>query len=169
MSASPRYIVNLKLDPLFRQRVRPAVLRSTARAALQDQHAPVPSELTIHLTGDGELRRLNAAYLGHDYPTDVLSFPDGEPDPANGRLYLGDIAISFPQARRQAQLGGHPVQAELQLLVVHAVLHLLGHDHAVAGEKARMWAAQAAILSEIKAGIAGPPDETGGAGAPPVS
>jgi probable rRNA maturation factor len=94
--------------------------------------------------------------LGHDRPTDVLSFPSGEPDPANGRLYLGDIAISFPQARLAANRGGHSVKSELQLLIVHGVLHLLGHDHAHTAEKARMWAAQAAILSELRAGITGP-------------
>ncbi|MGH2523455.1 MAG: rRNA maturation RNase YbeY, partial [Anaerolineales bacterium] len=94
--------------------------------------------------------------LGHDYPTDVLSFPSEETDPETGMRYFGDIAISFPHAHAQAAAGGHPVAAELQLLVVHGVLHLLGHDHAKRAEKARMWAAQAEILKKLKAPISGP-------------
>src|SRR5260370_39322744 len=108
------------------------------------------------IAGDGELRALNREFLGQDHSTDVLSFPSGEPDPSTGRLYLGDIAISYPQAQAGAAGGGHPIRAELQLLIVHGVLHLLRHDHAQKAEKARMWAAQAAILSELGAGITGP-------------
>jgi probable rRNA maturation factor len=63
--------------------------------------------------------------------------------------YLGDIAISLPRATAQAEAAGHPVAAELQLLTVHGVLHLLGHDHAEPEEKAAMWAAQAAVLATL--------------------
>ena len=153
------YRVNLKIEPGYRRQLEEKALRGAARAALVQQAAPAPSELTVMVAGDGELRALNRQFLGHDRPTDVLSFPQDEPDPVSGRLYLGDIAISFPQAREQAKLGGHPIKAELQLLVVHGVLHLLGHDHAAPGEMARMWAAQAAILRQLKAGITGPVEE----------
>ena len=150
------YLVNLKIAPGYRRKVDPAALRAAARAALAQQGAPAPSELTLMIAGDGELRSLNREFLGQDRPTDVLSFPTRERDGAARRLYLGDIAISFPQARAGAGRGGHPVKAELRLLVVHGVLHLLGHDHAKPAKKARMWAAQAAILTELKAGITGP-------------
>jgi len=150
------YRVHLKIEPGFVRRVQPAVLRVAARAALTHAGAPVPCDMTLLIAGDGELRALNLKFLGEDRPTDVLSFPSGEPDPHTGRLYLGDIAISYPQAATAAAAGGHPVKAELQLLIVHGVLHLLGHDHAKKAEKARMWAAQAAILSELGAGITGP-------------
>ena len=150
------YRINLKIEPGYRRKVDPVVLRGAARTALAQQSAPAPSELTLMIAGDGELRTLNREFLGHDRPTDVLSFPSREPDPASGRLYLGDIAISFPRARAGAERGGHLVKAELQLLVVHGVLHLLGHDHAKPAEKARMWAAQAAILGELMAAITGP-------------
>ena len=65
-------------------------------------------------------------------------------------------AISLPRAQAQAKAGGHPVSAEVQLLVVHGALHLLGHDHAKSKEKARMWAAQSEILKHLKAPITGP-------------
>jgi len=150
------YRIHLKIAPAYARRAPAALLRAAARAALTHQNAPVPSDLTVMIAGDGKLRALNREFLGHDQPTDVLSFPSVEPHPSSGRIYLGDIAISYPQAAAGAAAGRHPVRAELQLLIVHGVLHLLGHDHAKKAEKIRMWAAQAAILGELGAAITGP-------------
>jgi probable rRNA maturation factor len=69
--------------------------------------------------------------------------------PETGRYYLGDVIISYPRALEQSAAAGHTVQDELQLLVVHGVLHLLGHDHATEEEKARMWADQQEILAGL--------------------
>jgi probable rRNA maturation factor len=79
---------------------------------------------TCLLTTDAELRRLNATFLGHDYPTDVLSFPalDGEES-------LGELAVSAPRAKAQAAEFGHAVETEIEILILHGALHLLGHDH----------------------------------------
>jgi probable rRNA maturation factor len=150
------YKIHLRLERPYAARVQPARLRAAARAALRHQAAPDPAELTILVTADAALRSLNREFLGHDEVTDVLSFPSGETDPATGARYLGDIAIAYPQARAQAARGQHPVWAELQLLIVHGVLHLLGHDHAVPEERDRMWAAQAEVLTRLKAPITGP-------------
>ncbi|MCK7481783.1 MAG: rRNA maturation RNase YbeY [Candidatus Moduliflexus flocculans] len=100
---------------------------------------------------------MNRDYLGIDAPTDVLSFPASETDgsqidPEAGSPYLGDILISLPYAARSAAQAGHPLEAEVQLLVVHGVLHLLGHDHAKVREKAKMWKAQAEILESLGLG-----------------
>jgi probable rRNA maturation factor len=65
---------------------------------------------------------------------------------------MGDILISVPYAAKGARKAGHPLEAELQLLVVHGVLHLLGHDHAKPREKSRMWKAQREILTELGLG-----------------
>ena len=110
------------------------------------------ADITIVLTDDAQLHELNREYLGVDAPTDVLSFPASETDPETGTAYLGDILISIPRAMQQAQAAGHPVEAEVQLLVVHGTLHLLGHDHAEAEEKASMWKAQAEVLERLGLG-----------------
>ena len=154
-----RFKINLQIDPARAGIVDRKTLRAAARAALEHEAAPAPGALTIVLADDGALQRLNRDYLGHNQPTDVLSFPSSETDPETGARYFGDIAISFPRACAQAEAGSHPVTAEVQLLVVHGVLHLLGHDHAKAKEKARMWAAQAEILRQLKAPITGPTGE----------
>jgi len=127
-------------------------LERAANAALQHEAQSPDSELSIILTSDARLRELNLNYLGVDAPTDVLSFPASETDPETGARYIGDILISIPRARAQAEAAGHPLESEVQLLVVHGVLHLLGHDHAEAKEKARMWKAQAEILAHLGLG-----------------
>jgi len=127
----------------------PSLLERAARLTLDVQPDPIDGDITIVLTDDAQLHELNREYLGVDAPTDVLSFPASESDPETGAAYLGDILISIPRAVAQAQSGGHSVEEEVQLLVVHGTLHLLGHDHAGADEKARMWTAQAGVLARL--------------------
>jgi probable rRNA maturation factor len=128
------------------------LLERAAQAALVYEAQPLDSELSIVLTNEARLHELNLNYLGIDAPTDVLSFPASETDPETGTRYIGDILISIPRAQAQANAAGHPLESEVQLLVVHGVLHLLGHDHAAANEKARMWKAQAEILATLGLG-----------------
>jgi len=126
-----------------------SLLKRAARSTLDFESAPADVDMTIVLTDDAQLHKLNREYLGVDAPTDVLSFPSSEIDPETGIPYFGDILISIPRATQQAQAAGHPVEAEVQLLVVHGTLHLMGHDHAEAEEKARMWNAQAEVLGSL--------------------
>jgi len=135
-------------------KVHSDLVEAAARAALDHESAAGDSEVTIVLTDDAQLRELNRLYLDVDEPTDVLSFPAsdsarGESDPETGARYLGDVLISVPRAAEQAQAAGHALEAEVQLLVVHGILHLMGQDHAEAGDKARMWAAQAEVLERL--------------------
>jgi probable rRNA maturation factor len=76
------------------------------------------------ITGDADLRRMNRQFRGLDYATDVLSFPAGPPTPR-----LGDLAISLGRARAQAREFGHDIEHEVEILMLHGVLHLLGLDH----------------------------------------
>jgi probable rRNA maturation factor len=125
------------------------LLERAAQAALGHESQPLDSDLSIILTNDARLHELNLNYLGVDAPTDVLSFPASETDPETGARYIGDILISIPRAQTQAEAAGHALEAEVQLLVVHGILHLLGHDHGEPAEKARMWQAQAEILEGL--------------------
>lgn len=125
-----------------------AVLRRAGRRALEHEGAPSGS-LTIVLTGDEGIQNLNRQFLGEDRPTDVLAFPFDEIDPDVGRRYLGDIIISVPQAEQGAGEAGHSLEAELTLLTVHGVLHLLGYNHAGPLDLAQMRRAQAEILGTL--------------------
>ena len=88
--------------------------------------APDFDTLAVRFVGERAMRRLNSEYRSIDRSTDVLSFP-GEETPEGS--HLGDIAIAVPVARRQADELGHSIDRELRCLLLHGVLHCLGHDH----------------------------------------
>jgi probable rRNA maturation factor len=126
-----------------------AVLMHTVSAVLAHQGISA-AQAAVIITGDELLHDLNRRYRGVDAPTDVLAFPDDERGPFGGQpRYLGDVLISYPRAEEQAAAAGHSTLAELQLLVVHGLLHLLGYDDEEENERARMWAAQEEILDGL--------------------
>jgi probable rRNA maturation factor len=125
--------VRAPVAPAFLRDVLAAAMREPAVAAAAEPAGPVP-EMTVRVTGDRELRRLNREFLGEDHATDVLSFPSG--DLASG--YLGDLALSWPAVGRQAEAFAHPPEVEAALLAVHGLLHLLGWDHATPPEEREM-------------------------------
>jgi len=129
-----------------------ALIERAVHAALTHQKEALDVNLSVVLTDNRRLQKLNRDYLGIDAPTDVLSFPASESDPETGTRYIGDILISVPYATKGAKQAGNSLEAELQLLVVHGVLHILGHDHAKPKEKAKMWKAQAEILKSLGLG-----------------
>jgi probable rRNA maturation factor len=131
-------------------------LENIALATLKHQGIPADTDLTIVIVDDARLQQLNRDFLGNDKSTDVLSFPAGHVDPDTKRIYLGDVIISFPSARRQAGEAGHAVSSEIYLLVVHGILHLLGHDHMQPEEKSKMWLAQNEILESFGVDIKSP-------------
>jgi probable rRNA maturation factor len=144
-------MIHTVIDSGCNEEIDAIVMERAAQETLRQQSAP-DADLTLVLTDDKAIRKLNRDFLGNNSPTDVLSFPASETDPETGRRYLGDVVISLPRARQQAEAVEHLVQAEVQLLIIHGVLHLLGHDHAEAEEKARMWAAQTQILEQLGLG-----------------
>jgi probable rRNA maturation factor len=100
--------------------LRPRAIQSFARKLQREVAKGRPFDCLV--TGDAELRRLNRQYRGKDYATDVLSFPAAEG-------HLGDLAISSARARSQAREFGHTTEDEVRILMLHGLLHLLGHDH----------------------------------------
>jgi probable rRNA maturation factor len=91
------------------------------------------TELSLALVTDPTIHTLNRRYRGKDRPTDVLSFPlADEIQPS----LLGDVVISVETAVRQAQRRGHSFREELQVLLIHGILHLLGYDHEISRSEA---------------------------------
>jgi probable rRNA maturation factor len=95
-----------------------------------EEVAPGGGSLGVLFTSDRRMRRLNHTYRDRDCPTDVLSFPGEET--VEG-VHLGDIVISVPTARRQAARCGLPVERELEILLIHGLLHCVGYDHETDG------------------------------------
>ena len=144
-------MINIIIADPYLNKLDEQILDQTAQAVLRSQSQEPESDLSIVIDDDARLHELNKSFLGIDAPTDVLSFSSGEedPDPETGRLYLGDIIISYPRAVEQSEAAGHAATAEIQLLVVHGVLHLLGYDHAEPDEKEAMWKAQKEIIDRL--------------------
>ena len=148
------HIVETQVDEPFQAQVRPDLLHRAALVTLAHQRVVEPCELAVVLTDNAALHELNLRHRGVDAPTDVLAFSDeaggvfvGAPDAPR---YLGDVVISFDRAAAQAAEAGHDVQAEVQLLVVHGVLHLLRYDDVAEEQRAQMWAVQAEILRGLQ-------------------
>jgi len=117
-------------------------LRTLARETLIGEGVVGPSELSLSFVGAEEIAELHERFMDEPGPTDVLSFPLDEVDEANGRegvRLLGDVVVAPSEAARN---NPDDPNAELRLLVVHGILHLLGYDHEEDGARARMWERQ---------------------------
>lgn len=116
---------------------------------LRMEDAPDAVELSIALVADDEMAHLNEQYRGVAGPTDVLSFGCDEPCPAasDEPIALGDVIIAPDIARAQASELGTTVEDELDLLLVHGVLHLLGYDHIDDADATVMQARERAVLA----------------------
>lgn len=126
---------NLSREPLILFDKAPRTLRRREFTAFAERvcaEVAAGRRFCCMLSSDETLKRLNREFRSKDEPTDVLSFPSPSPDGG-----MGDIAISVERAREQAQAHGHDLFAELQILLLHGVLHLLGHDHETDGGKMR--------------------------------
>ena len=114
---------------------RPNLMRFLKRARLL---VGLPASVSVLLTTDAELKRMNRTFRGKNKPTDVLSFPaDVIPGLPAEQQHGGDLAISLDTASRQADEFGHPLEQEVKILILHGLLHLSGLDHEVdSGEMA---------------------------------
>lgn len=119
-----------------------------ARFVLVMESVPEEVELSIALVEETEMARLNEQYRGIAAATDVLSFGCDDPCPTPGDepITLGDVVIAPAVAERQAAELGHSVEHELDVLLVHGILHLLGYDHEDDADASVMSAREAAIL-----------------------
>ncbi len=101
------------------------------------------------------MRRLNALYRGVDATTDVLSFTLSPPrSPESSNAPLGEIIISLQDLRRQARMQGHSLTEEFQVLTIHGVLHVLGHEHDRPADARRMGELEARLLRELRKTLA---------------
>ena len=127
-------------------------IEAAAVTTLNEVKLSNPVSVNLLIADDQYLQNLNHQYLGYDQATDVLAFPmDEDVDGLEG--HLGDIAISMDAVVRQAEEARHSAISELQQLVVHGILHLLGYDHDTEQNRDKMWAIQTKILSQLNSVI----------------
>ena len=160
--------VDVRVFPLFKGAAPAASVRRAASAALALADPNGRSGASVVVADDETLHDLNLRFRGFDEVTDVLSFGDygapaedtalpavepplenGFPELPDEESSLGEVVLSYPMAERQAREHNVPVEREAALLVVHGILHLLGHDHAEPEEEAAMRAIEQQALSAL--------------------
>ena len=157
MSSSP-YRVSIQTEDAERGIISQRWARDVIRRALAAEQAPDGSRVEILIAGDETVSALNAEFMGQDGTTDVISFPSGMVDAddddwpdmdADSGGDIGQIVLSVPQIARQAEMAGMTLREEAAHVLVHATLHLLGHDHELDDDETTMRTREDAILMEL--------------------
>ncbi|MBI4334277.1 MAG: rRNA maturation RNase YbeY [Chloroflexi bacterium] len=171
-----KWQVGIRLKKRFTPHPDIKRLRRTVLNILKDEGAPSPLEAALLITDDEEVRRLNQRFRGADRTTDVLSFSMSGNGRGDGRTsdketfvlpgdiapQLGEVIISYPQAQKQAREAMTSVEDEVDRLLVHGFLHLLGYDHEDAAERRRMRQRERRIWNNLAKARAVSPFEKGG-------
>ncbi|WP_458787596.1 rRNA maturation RNase YbeY [Vallitalea sediminicola] len=158
-------IINNNLEQNFSKEYE-NMINKVIDVSLDQEKCPYEVEISITITNNEEIRKINKEYRDMDKPTDVLSFPlidFSEPskfddidassdewfDLDTGELMLGDIIISLERAKEQAKEYGHSLEREIGFLTAHSMLHLMGYDHIINEEEQVMNVKQQQILNEV--------------------
>lgn len=140
------------LLPLVRRAAEAAIAESAYPELASGERA---TEISVTLTGDEQVRALNAKWRGKDKPTNVLSFPMADEldlsraNIAERELLLGDIVLARGVCEREAADKGVPVEQHATHLIVHGTLHLLGYDHGREGDAVDMEAREIRALARL--------------------
>ena len=172
----PIHQIDIIVAEPFQKELSEEWLQMVVEAGLEEAVAKDEAvQVSLLVAEDATLRNLNLQFRGLDEVTDVLSFSASHPghwegdaaEPEDRYLKpgdsndfpfmlppgefpaLGDVVISYPQAKRQAKEQNQPVDREMALLIVHGLLHLVGHDHEKSGERARMQAREGAAMAAV--------------------
>ena len=162
--------IDVQIFDEFENVVSESLVLQAVSAAMESESCEPHTHVSVVIADDEVVRELNRQHRGLDEKTDVLSFsfthegeyygekeqktrendvdfvlPPGENDDAS----LGEIIISYPQTRRQAEVAGHTAEQELTVLLVHGVLHLLGYDHEEPNDEAEMKTAAARAMQQL--------------------
>lgn len=136
------------------------IVKKCAEKAFELENVGFDTEISVTLTDNEEIRRINAEYRNVDRETDVLSFPQFDFETPSlfdedelfldeGAVMLGDIVLSKNKIYEQAEEYGHGTLRETAYLTVHSLMHLLGYDHMEDGEKAVMRRHEEAVLDAL--------------------
>ena len=163
--------IDVQVFDEFKNVVSEGHVLEAVSAVLESESCDPHTQVSVVIADDDVVRELNLQHRGLDENTDVLSFSfthEGEyygeedrsaretdidfvlPPTESNDASLGEIIISYPQTRRQAERDGHPVDRELTVLLVHGVLHLLGYDHEEPDDEAVMKAATARAMQQLR-------------------
>jgi len=147
-----KHHIDVNIERPFAGSISARLLATAAQKALEIEGLSAV-EMSIVVSDDETVQRLNRDYAGQDEVTDVLSFSlrEGEAfvSPSDEVLRLGEVIIAYPTAQRQAAQAGRSSQKEVAHLLIHGILHLLGYDHIEQEDEQRMRAKEEALLATL--------------------
>lgn len=134
-----------------------SVLQRLAIFVLESLHVHPETEVGVSLVDETAIERLHVEWMNEPGATDVLSFPmdelrPGRPDAQTPAGLLGDIVICPQVAQVQAEAAGHDLATEMNILLTHGMLHLMGFDHATPTEEAEMFGLQRDLVTSFTIG-----------------
>jgi probable rRNA maturation factor len=138
----------VRIDPEYKELLNRYEVQSVANKILNELDK-TGCEISLYFVGDARMRETNFSFRGCDKVTDVLSFTSNEVNPENGFLILGDIIISVPVALSQAEERQKPLTREINLLMIHGILHIIGYDHEDKNKKKKMFSLQKHLLAMV--------------------
>lgn len=127
MDKNKQLTLDLEVNADSRYKFDRKKIRETVLKVLEEQGIKQPVVLSLSVVGERKIRELEKKYFGEDKVTDVLSFEQGEK--MDDKLVLGDVVVCYPEAKRQALKFNRLLDDEIEFLVNHGVLHLLGIHH----------------------------------------
>ena len=150
--------LSIRIEKPFVRLVSKVWLRKAVKLTFVHTGLSSPVEMGLVIAGDDTVHELNRSFRSVDRTTDVIAFALSERGanaelfitPPDDIIHLGEVIISYPQAKRQAEEQRHPLEKELTLLVAHGVLHLLGYDHELPEQGEKMRAMESKVLHAIK-------------------
>ena len=157
--APSSYRISIRTEDEQRGKISQRWVRDVVRHVLGTEQAAHGSRVEVLIAGDDTITALNAEFMGQTVPTDVISFPSGTHDADEDDDWpdmagepgsdLGQIVVCAPQVARQGEAEGMTLREEAAHVLVHATLHLLGHDHELDDDEETMRAREDAILIDI--------------------
>jgi probable rRNA maturation factor len=136
-------------DPRWNERLSDVEALAARALGHASETLKSSGEVSILMTSDPEMRVLNRQWRQLDKPTDVLSFPSDGPEIPGQPKHLGDIALGYETALRDAETMHRPLEAHVSHLLIHGFLHLLGYDHIEAKDAAVMEPLETRILAGL--------------------
>ena len=135
-------------SPFVKLRIHASLMQTRAHSTMHILQIE-SQDVTVKICGDTEMREFNKNYRGIDQTTDVLSFSLEFKEPQSNAEYLGDIVISYPAAKKQAQEHHQSLEDELTFLLIHGLLHLMGHDHDKLEDERKMFSLQENLFKQV--------------------
>lgn len=151
-------MVEINYNNIETMEMEEVIIKKVVQAVLEEERIIHELYVYITLTNNEEIHKINKQYRQVDRPTDVLSFPMYEREEIpmlrekqkiNTEEILGDIIISIPKVKEQAEEYGHSFERELAYLTTHGMLHLLGYDHMIEEEKEQMRSKEEKVLEKL--------------------